>query len=60
MVRSLAAKLEPGEAIASLLVEHAWAVALNEAIGRLGGTEVLSEFVEHSEADNAWDRLPGI
>lgn len=60
VVRSLAAKLEPGEAIASLLVEHAWAVALNEAIGRLGGTEVLSEFVEHSEADNAWDRLPGI
>ena len=43
-----------------MLVEHAWAVALNEAIGRLGGTEVLSEFVERSEADNAWDRLPGI
>jgi hypothetical protein len=59
-VRSLAANLEPGAAVASVLVEHTWALSMSETIGRLGGTELLNEFVEGSEADNAWDRLPGI
>ncbi len=60
VVRSLAEKLEPGEAIASMLVEHSWAVMLGETVGRLGGTELVSEFVEPGETDNAWDRLSGI
>lgn len=60
VIRSLAEKLEPGEAVASLLVEHSWAVMLGETIGRLGGTELVSEFVEVGDTDNAWDRLSQI
>jgi hypothetical protein len=60
VIRSVAEKLEPGEAVASLLVEHSWAVMLGETIGRLGGTELVSEFVEAGDTDNAWDRLSQI
>ncbi len=46
LVQTLAARLEPGAAIAAILVEHAWEGVLSDAIGRLGGTEVAAEFVE--------------
>jgi hypothetical protein len=46
MLRSLAAELQPGEAMAVLLVDHAWARALEDAVARTGGTPVSSEFVE--------------
>jgi hypothetical protein len=50
-VRSLADTLQPGEAVAGVLVEHTWAQMLGEAIDRVGGTQVVSEFVgdEHPE-----------
>jgi hypothetical protein len=45
-VRSLAAALEPGTAIAAVLIEHEWAAALTDAVARVGGTEVLTDFVD--------------
>lgn len=46
VVRSLASTLEPGGAIAAVLVEHAWALALDEAITRIGGSQLANEFVD--------------
>jgi hypothetical protein len=46
MLRSLAAELQQGEAMAVLLVDHVWARALEDAVARTGGTPVASEFVD--------------
>lgn len=63
-VRSLGALLTPGTAIAALLVEHKWtaahtdaADALSDAVARVGGTEVVSEFVEASRMSELTPRL---
>ena len=50
-VRALAETLKPGEAVAGVLVEHTWAQMLTEMIDRVGGAQVVSEFVsdEHPE-----------
>ena len=56
VVESLADTLAPGEAVASVLVEHTWALTLSETVDRLGGTHLLSESGD-AELDNAWDRL---
>jgi hypothetical protein len=45
-VEDLGATLAPGEAIAFVLVEHVWARALEDAVARVGGTQVASEFVD--------------
>jgi hypothetical protein len=42
----LAKGLEPGGAIAALLVEHRWARALDDAVSRTGGSPLASDFVE--------------
>lgn len=42
----LAAALPPGGSLAAVLVEHVWAGAVDDAVGRTGGTTVLSELVE--------------
>jgi hypothetical protein len=44
-VRSLADTLQPGEAVAGVLVEHTWARMLGETIDRVGGAQVVNEFV---------------
>lgn len=44
-LRELGSTLEPGAAIAAVLVEHEWARALEEAVSRTGGTALASEFV---------------
>jgi hypothetical protein len=44
-VHKLAAELGQGEATARVLVEHVWAIALEDAVARTGGTLVTSEFV---------------
>ena len=46
VLRSLGAELQPGEAMAVLLVDHVWARALEDAVARTGGTPVTSEFVD--------------
>jgi hypothetical protein len=48
VVRSLGAELEKGESLAVVLIEHVWAIALEDAVARTGGTPVASEFVDVS------------
>jgi hypothetical protein len=45
-VEQLAGTLEPGSAIAAVLVEHVWAEALEDAVSRTGGTPLASDFVD--------------
>ena len=45
-LRRLANSLEPGTAIAAVLVEHVWAHALDDAVARTGGTEIANDFVD--------------
>ena len=56
-VEKLAGLLEPGGAIAAVLVEHAWADALGQAVARLGGTETAAEFVEATTLGELAERL---
>jgi len=59
-VQSLAAQLRPGSAIAVLLLEHAWADALAEAVARIGGAEVASDFVDASHLSELTPRLVAV
>ena len=45
-LRELGASLREGAAIAALLVKHVWAEALEDAVVRIGGLRMTSEFVE--------------
>lgn len=57
MARSLAATLEPGGAVAAVLVEHTWALALSDAITRIGGDQTVNESVGATEVAEAWGQL---
>ena len=46
LVRDAGEALEPGCALAVLLVEHVWARGLGDAVERVGGAPLASEFVE--------------
>jgi hypothetical protein len=56
-VRSLAAMLSPGSAIAAVLLQHTWADALADAVVRVGGTEIASDFVDASRVSELTARL---
>jgi hypothetical protein len=58
-VRSLAAMLSPGSAIAVVLLEHSWAEALADAVARLGGTELASDYVDTSRISELTSLLLG-
>ena len=45
-LRELASALEPGAAIVAVLVEHAWAGALEDAVSRTGGTALARDLVD--------------
>jgi hypothetical protein len=45
-VRALASALEPGSSMAAVLLEHAWARSLDDAVARTGGTPVADRFVD--------------
>jgi hypothetical protein len=45
-VEQLGSTLEPGCAIAAVLIEHVWAEALEDAVSRTGGNLVAGEFVD--------------
>jgi hypothetical protein len=60
LAQSLAAQLEPGGAVAAILVEHAWEQLLAEAIARLGGAQALNDQVDASEVIDVADRLADI
>ena len=44
--RRLGEALEPGAAVAAVLVEHVWVQALDDAVSHTGGTLLASELVE--------------
>ena len=44
-VRQVWKTLEPGAAIVAVLIEHAWARALDDAVSRSAGTPLTNEFV---------------
>ena len=44
-IRQLAGVLEPGAAMAAVLVEHVWNRALEDAVSRIGGAELANEVV---------------
>jgi hypothetical protein len=46
LLEELAGDLEPGSALAAVLVDHQWARALEDAVARTGGASVASHFVE--------------
>jgi hypothetical protein len=46
ILRDLGKTLEPGAALAAVLVEHVWAGVLEDAVSRTGGSRLASEFVE--------------
>jgi hypothetical protein len=46
VLRDLGTALEPGTALAAVLVEHLWARTLNDAVSRVSGRPLTSEFVE--------------
>src|SRR4051794_34092693 len=46
MLKELGAGLEPGAALAAVLIDHAWRRALEDGVGRSGGTARVSEFVD--------------
>jgi hypothetical protein len=54
-VKSLADGLEPGEAVAAVLVEHIWEQTLGDAIERIGGSEHDNKFVEAESIGDAWN-----
>ncbi len=56
-VKSLADGLQPGEAVAAVIVEHVWSGALADAVSRVGGTGVVSEIVQATRVTEVADRL---
>ena len=46
VVRELGAALEPGAALAAVLVDHVWSDALEDAASRTGGTLLAGDFVD--------------
>ena len=46
VLRDLETALEPGAAMAAVLVEHVWARALEDAVSRVSGRTLATEFVE--------------
>jgi len=46
LLRDLGTSLEPGTGLAAVLVEHVWARALEDAVARVSGRPLASEFVE--------------
>jgi hypothetical protein len=45
-LRRLGEALDPGAAMLALLLEHAWAETLEDAVSRTGGTPLASDFVD--------------
>jgi hypothetical protein len=51
-LRELGATLEPGEAILAVLLEHAWAAALDDAVARTHGTPLANQFADDTTLAN--------
>jgi len=48
LARDLGAALQPGTALAAVLVEHIWSGVLDDAVSRVGGRSLASDFVDAS------------
>jgi hypothetical protein len=59
LVRTLGGALEPGWAVAALVVEHAWAQVLDDAVARMGGSLLASQTGPADSVESAWAALPG-
>jgi hypothetical protein len=46
VLRDLVAALKPGAALAAVLVEHLWAQVLEDAVSRVSGRPLASDFVD--------------
>jgi hypothetical protein len=57
LVRDLGGSLKPGTAMAAVLVEHIWSQALEDAVSRVSGRSLASEFVEASTLSELADNL---
>jgi hypothetical protein len=57
LVRRVGATLQPGCAIAALLVEHAWATALEDAVTRSGGASLHDTHVDEGSIGAHTDTL---
>jgi hypothetical protein len=57
VLRDLGRSLQPGTALAAVLVEHVWSRALNDAVSRVGGRSLASEFVDASKLSELADDL---
>ena len=56
-LKALGEMLEPGNALAAVLVEHVWADTLGDAVSRIGGTQAASEMVPATALSEISDRL---
>jgi hypothetical protein len=56
-LRDLSRGLQPGTALAAVLVEHVWSRALEDAVSRVGGRAVASKFVDASRLSELADDL---
>ena len=56
----LGKSLEPGSALVLVLIEHVWARAMEDAVARVGGTNLASEFVEAAKLSELAPDLPRI
>ena len=56
-LRDLGKNLEPGTALAVVLVEHVWAGVLGDTVSRMGGRALTNEFVE---AERLSELEPGL
>jgi hypothetical protein len=57
VLRDLGSSLQPGTASAAVLVEHVWSRALEDAVSRVGGRSLASEFVDASKLSELGDEL---
>jgi hypothetical protein len=57
LVRRIGATLAPGCALAAILVEHAWAAALQDAVERSGGSSLHDARVEEAALEPHADTL---
>jgi hypothetical protein len=57
LLRDLGGSLQPGTAFAAVLVEHIWSQALEDAVARVGGRSLASEFVDASRLSELGDDL---
>jgi hypothetical protein len=48
VLKELGSTLEPGDAVAAVLVDHRWLAAMRDAVARSGGTSLKCEFVDAS------------